>query len=44
MTTQSAAAADHQTGRDLLLVSLFGFWAVVLGIMPVLAIHSFAGG
>ena len=41
MTTQSAPAADHQTGRDLLLVSLFGFWAVVLGIMPVLAIHSF---
>jgi hypothetical protein len=44
MTTQSTAAADHQTGRDLLLVSLFGFWAVLLGIMPVLAIHSFAGG
>lgn len=44
MTTQSAAAAaDHQTARDLLLVSLFGFWAVLLGIMPVLAIHSFGG-
>jgi len=41
MTTQSAAAADHQTGRDIFLVSLFGFWAVLLGIMPVLAIHSF---
>ena len=41
MTTQSVCAADHQTARDLLLVSLFGFWAVLLGIMPVLAIHSF---
>ena len=41
MTTRSEAATDHQTARDLLLVSLFGFWAALLGIMPVLAIHSF---
>ena len=44
MTTQTMRAADHQTGRDILLVSLFGFWAVLLGIVPVLAIYSFAGG
>jgi len=41
MTTQCARAADHQTAGDLLLVSLFGFWAVLLGIVPVLAIHTF---
>jgi hypothetical protein len=44
MTTQAACAPDHQTGRDILLVSLFGFWAVLLGVMPVLAIYGLSGG
>ena len=25
--------------RDLLLVSSFGFWAVLLGLMPVVTLH-----
>ena len=41
MTTQSMRAADYQTGRDILLVSSFGLWAVLLGFMPVLAIYNF---
>ena len=30
--------------QDLLLISSFGFWAVLLGMLPVLALHGFTGG
>lgn len=29
--------------RDLLMISSFGFWAVLLGLMPVLALHGMIG-
>ena len=44
MTTQ-ALPGRHQISaraeivRDLLMVSSFGFWAVLLGLVPVLAIN-----
>jgi hypothetical protein len=44
MTTQAMRAADNQTARDILVVSSFGLWAVVLGFMPVLAIYGLSGG
>ena len=42
MTTQTTQAAVRETMRDLLIVSSFGFWAVLLGFMPVAAIHTLA--
>jgi hypothetical protein len=33
-------AAVRETARDILMVSVFGFWAVMLGFMPVVAIHA----
>jgi hypothetical protein len=30
---------QHQTLQDLLLVSSFGLWAVMLGLIPVLVFH-----
>jgi hypothetical protein len=30
--------------RDLLMISSFGFWAVLLGLMPVLAVRTLMGG
>jgi hypothetical protein len=30
----------HETARDCLIVSAFGFWALLLGFMPVVAIHA----
>ena len=30
--------------RDVLMLSSFGFWAVLLGLMPVLAFHSLMAG
>jgi hypothetical protein len=42
MTTQTTQAAVRETTRDLLIVSSFGFWAVLLGFMPVAAIHMLA--
>ena len=44
MTTQAMRAGDYQTARDILFVSMFGFWAVLLGVLPVLAIYGFSGG
>ena len=44
MTTQAIRAGDNQTARDILLVSAFGLWAVVLGFMPVLAIYGLSAG
>ncbi len=29
--------------RDLLMISSFGFWAVLLGLVPVLAFHGLIG-
>jgi hypothetical protein len=39
---RSAAIVDEII-RDVLLVSSFGFWAVLLGFVPVLAYHGFIG-
>lgn len=44
MTTQIMRAGDNQTIRDILFASMFGLWAVVLGVMPVLAIYGLSGG
>jgi hypothetical protein len=44
MTAQIMRAANSQTARDILLASIFGLWAVVLGFMPVLAIYGLSGG
>ncbi len=30
----------RETARDCLIVSAFGFWALLLGFAPVLAIHT----
>jgi hypothetical protein len=30
----------RETARDCLIVSSFGFWALLLGFMPVFAIHA----
>jgi hypothetical protein len=32
-------SVQHQTLQDLLLVSSFGLWAVLLGLLPALAFH-----
>jgi len=46
MIAQSKWAAARETMRDILrdflIVSSFGFWAVLLGFMPVAAIHMLA--
>ncbi len=38
-----ARAAVHETARDVLMVSAFGFWAMMLGFVPVIAIHTLFG-
>jgi hypothetical protein len=49
MTTQAIrnafnpGAARTETMQDLLLVSSFGLWAVLLGLMPVLAFRLLMG-
>lgn len=49
MTTQTIQDAKHpvsgrtQTMQDLLLVSSFGLWAVLLGLTPVLAYRLLMG-
>jgi hypothetical protein len=42
-TPAQARAAHIETIRDLVMVSTFGFWAFLLGIVPVLAIRLFGG-
>jgi hypothetical protein len=32
--------AVRETLRDFVVVSAFGFWAVVIGLFPVLAIYA----
>jgi len=42
MTTQAIrneAAVRAEAVQDLLLVSTFGLWAMLLGLAPVLAFH-----
>jgi hypothetical protein len=36
-------AAVRETARDVLIVSSFGFWAAMLGFVPVVAIHTLFG-
>jgi hypothetical protein len=46
MTTQSTSNAKYpicervQRTQDILLVSSFGLWAMLLGLSPVLAFHA----
>jgi hypothetical protein len=43
MTTQTKNCARAEKLQDLLMLSSFGFWAVLLGLAPVLAYHSLIG-
>ena len=43
-TNRSAAKVRAERMPDLLLISSFGFWAVLLGLLPVLALHGLIGG
>ena len=40
MTTQANNCARAEKLQDLLMVSSFGFWAMLLGFAPVIAYHS----
>jgi hypothetical protein len=40
MTTQARNSARGEKFKDILMVSSFGFWAVLLGFAPVIAYHS----
>jgi hypothetical protein len=40
MTNQARNTARGEKLQDLLMLSSFGFWAVLLGYVPVLAYHS----
>jgi hypothetical protein len=42
MTMRTMQAAARETIRDVLMVSSFGFWALLLGFVPVVAIHMLA--
>jgi hypothetical protein len=42
MTIQTSRAAAREALRDLMMVSSFGFWAVLLGFVPVAAVHMLA--
>jgi hypothetical protein len=42
MSTQIKATV-RETARDVLMVSAFGFWATILGFVPVVAIHTLFG-
>jgi hypothetical protein len=42
MSMQTKAAV-RETARDVLMVSVFGFWAKILGFAPVAAIHALFG-
>ena len=39
MSIQTQAAV-RETLRDFAMVSAFGFWAIVIGFVPVVAIHA----
>jgi hypothetical protein len=40
MTNRANKSALAEKLQDVLMLSSFGFWAVLLGFMPVLAYHS----
>jgi hypothetical protein len=40
MTNQARNTARGEKLQDLLMLSSFGIWAVLLGYVPVLAYHS----
>jgi hypothetical protein len=42
MTAQIMQAAVRDAMRNVVMVSSFGFWAVLLGFVPVAAIHFLA--
>jgi hypothetical protein len=42
-TTTRSVAMTAEIMRDVLLISSFGFWAVLLGFFPVLAYHGLIG-
>jgi hypothetical protein len=42
-TIRNQAAAHAEAVQDLLLVSSFGLWALLLGLAPVLAFHMLMG-
>ena len=42
MSMQTKVAVQ-ETARDMLVVSVFGFWATILGFVPVVAIHALFG-
>ena len=39
-----ASTVRAERMQDLLMISSFGFWAVMLGLLPVLALHGLVGG
>jgi hypothetical protein len=48
MTTRTIQNAEYIPGRsermqDFLMVSSFGLWAALLGLSPVLVLHSLIG-
>ena len=38
------SAVRAESMQDLLMISSFGFWALLLGMLPVLALHGLSGG
>lgn len=42
-TSSQASAARAEIIQDLLMIFSFGFWALVLGLAPVLAIGLLTG-
>ena len=45
MTAKAIRNAAHaEAVRDLLLVSSFGLWAMLLGLVPVVAFHLVMAG
>lgn len=42
MSIQTQALV-RETARDVAVVAAFGFWAVMLGLMPIIAIHALFG-
>jgi hypothetical protein len=42
-TSQNRQSARAERMQDFLMLSSFGFWTMLLGFAPVLAIHSLVG-
>ena len=40
MTNQANKSARAEKLQELMMLASFGFWAVLLGVTPVLAYHS----